>query len=410
MSQSLAKPLEEPAEPRLRLRWLVRGTVLTLAILSLWPSVARSRAPLVVPAMSPFVAIASLVATGMFSLAGGLGLAMAAIVLVRRRWLCRWVCPTGTCAEMASRMGARLGLRTPRLPAAGQWIALATLGGAALGYPVLLWLDPLALFSGAFTPLGPASGAAARLGPIALAVLLLVSVAMPGAWCARLCPLGGTQELLFALRRLAPRWGGLRSDPSDHRAKWRGARRTVLAIGAGVAWAALTRKRRAAQAMPLRPPGAAAEETFVGLCVRCGNCVRACPTRIIAPETGAYGLAGLLTPTLVFREDYCLETCTLCTQVCPSGALTPLAPAEKRRAPIGRAQVDMELCLLAEDRECAICRSRCPYDAITYVFSPESYMVTPHIDAARCPGCGACEAACPTKPTPAIFVRRPHPS
>ncbi len=406
MSQAPAEPVGQPAEARFRLRWLVRLAVLAGAVLALWPAVQRSQSPLVVPALSPFVAIASLVAARTFSVAAGLGLIVAGVAIVRRRWLCRWVCPTGTCAEAASRIGARMRLRSPRLPPIGQWIALATLGGAALGYPVLLWLDPLAIFSGALAARGPASGAAAWAGAIGLALVLLATLAMPGAWCARLCPLGGTQELLYLLRRLGLRREASAGGKAESDRGWRIARRTALAAAAGVAWAVVVRRGRADAARPLRPPGAVAEETFVGLCVRCGNCVRACPTKIIAPDTGAHGLAGLLTPTLAFREDYCLETCALCTQVCPSGALARLGPEEKLRAPIGLAQVDMDVCLLGEDRECAVCRSRCPYEAITYVFSEETYTVTPRIDAARCPGCGACEAACPTTPTKAISVRR----
>ena len=61
---------------------------------------------------------------------------------------CRWVCPTGTCADVAAHAGVRLRRRLPRIFPLGQWIAFLTLGGAILGYPVLLWLDPLALFSG----------------------------------------------------------------------------------------------------------------------------------------------------------------------------------------------------------------------------------------------------------------------
>jgi len=76
----------------------------------------------------------------------------------------------------------------------------------------------------------------------------------------------------------------------------------------------------------------------------------------------------------------------------------------KARTRIGLARVDMQLCLLGEDRECSACMRWCPYSAIRYVFSEEEYTLVPRIDADKCNGCGACEAACPTSPQKAIKV------
>jgi Pyruvate/2-oxoacid:ferredoxin oxidoreductase delta subunit len=68
--------------------------------------------------------------------------------------------------------------------------------------------------------------------------------------------------------------------------------------------------------------------------------------------------------------------------------------------------VNAELCLLSDDRECSACRNHCPYEAIRYVFSEKDYMLTVVIDAARCPGCGACQVVCPASPEKAIVVGR----
>jgi ferredoxin-type protein NapF len=154
----------------------------------------------------------------------------------------------------------------------------------------------------------------------------------------------------------------------------------------------------------VRPPGAREEPGFLGVCIRCGNCVRACPARIIEPDLAPRGIAGLLAPVLHFRDDYCREDCTRCMDVCPSGALARLSLQQKRLRPLGLARVDMRVCLLSDDQECAICRNRCPYEAIAIAFSEADYSVTPQIDSQKCPGCGACEAACPTSPVKAIVV------
>ena len=77
---------------------------------------------------------------------------------------------------------------------------------------------------------------------------------------------------------------------------------------------------------------------------------------------------------------------------------------QKGRASIGLPQVNMDLCLLGDNRECFICRNWCPYEAIKLVFSEVEYTLTPQIDEKKCPGCGACEVACPAAPTKAIRI------
>ena len=287
----------------------------------------------------------------------------------------------------------------------GQWIVWLTLGGACLGLPLLLWLDPLALFAGLFRLAGSRPSVASWIGIIPVAIALLLNLVWPYSWCGRVCPLGTLQNLLFRLGRHLPRIAR-RGDSMPPRSDRAGplARRAVVGLAVGAASAWLVRSIRKSPAPPLRPPGALDEPEFLGICVRCGNCMRACPTGIIEPDLGRHGLASLLTPVLHFRNGYCSEDCTACTRVCPSGALSRLSVREKPHMRLGLPEVDMSLCLLAEDRECAECRRWCPYEAIRYVFSEVEYSLIPQIDSEKCTGCGACEVACPTSPKKAIVV------
>ena len=54
---------------------------------------------------------------------------------------------------------------------------------------------------------------------------------------------------------------------------------TASLVTAGAALVALPSMSRAAQV--LRPPGALAEEEFLGACLRCGLCVRDCPPKTL---------------------------------------------------------------------------------------------------------------------------------
>ena len=360
-----------------------------------------------VPAASALTAIAALAAAWTVPMPLWVGLAVGLVALIRRRWFCRWVCPTGTCADSASRLGLLAGRQCPRLPPVGQWIALVTIGGAVLGYPALLWLDPLAMLSNSASLAWDPASEAVWWGALGLALVLLLSLLWPGVWCMRLCPLGGLQEVLAAighgLRKAARRSTG----PVRPKSGLRMSRRVILGVLAGLGFSAATRTARGSAPRPLRPPGALDEERFVGLCIRCGNCVRECPSQIIRPAASAHGIAALLSPVLDFTADYCREDCTGCTEVCPSGAITKLTPEEKPAVRIGLPKVDMRVCLLGDDRDCAVCRTWCPYEAIKYVFceDPDVYTLVPEIDTARCNGCGACQAKCPTEPVAAIVVQ-----
>ncbi len=374
----------------------VRGLLLMAVVLLLLGGRGRHLA-LVMAALSPFVAVTSTVATRAFVGMAVLGLAIGLVVVFRRRWLCRWLCPVGFCTDGISAIGKRCGRKAGKGSSVGRWIVLLTLASAAVGVPLLLWVDPLAMFSGA---LGAFSRPERWFVAIPLLLVLGVSFVWPYVWCSRLCPLGAFQDILAGSGRF--RWR--REEPGTQRWNVPLARRTVLGVGLGAAGAAAAKLAGGSGARPLRPPGAIKEPGFLGVCVRCGNCIRACPTQIIEPALGQYGLASLLTPVVRFEAKYCLVECVKCMHVCPSGALGRLSAEGKGSSPIGRPRVDMNLCLLAESRECTECRRWCPHGAIRYEWSEEEYTLVPRIDVEKCTGCGACEAVCPVRPKRAIVV------
>lgn len=391
------------------LRLLGRLTALTLAVLLLLDVLPWDSAPVVVPAASPWVAVCSAIALRSVTWVVFLGVPVLLLSFWRRRWFCRYACPVGLLTEQAGRPMVWTRGACRRLPHVGRWAALIGIAGACVGYPLLLWLDPLAILGGFFSVWRQPLSLATLLPAIGLPIVLVLSFLLPGAWCLRVCPLGALQELLAwrgRPRLVFHRHTPLAETTPEVTATRPGfPRRSILALGVGTVWATVTlRSLREAKAKGMRPPGAVDERSFSGLCVRCGNCMRTCPAGILHPDMGEHGMASLLTPVVRFTDDYCREGCNRCTQVCPSGAIARLTLDEKRQARMGVAQVDMDVCVLLDDRECQICKNHCPYEAIRIVWSDESYSNRPVVDPEKCPGCGACEVACITTPQKAIRV------
>ena len=154
----------------------------------------------------------------------------------------------------------------------------------------------------------------------------------------------------------------------------------------------------------VRPPGSLPEIKFLAACLRCGECLLACPTNGLAPAGLENGPTLIFSPLLLARRGPCEPECNNCGQVCPTGAILPLPLPQKRWAKMGTAVVLPESCLAwAEDRRCVVCQEVCPYGSIELVAEAGRTVPVPIVTAARCYGCGYCEYHCPVTPT-AIVV------
>lgn len=176
----------------------------------------------------------------------------------------------------------------------------------------------------------------------------------------------------------------------------------------------LSPSTRRASPKLIRPPGALPEEMFLKKCVKCGECMKVCPTNALQPALTEAGPEGIWTPMLVAKIGYCEYYCSLCSQVCPTGAIKELTVEEKTKVKIGLAWVNKSRCIpYVLGTPCIVCEEHCPTSpkAIklvkTEVELPDGTTktpVAPVIDTDLCIGCGICETKCPVVDEPAIFV------
>jgi len=206
-------------------------------------------------------------------------------------------------------------------------------------------------------------------------------------------------------------------------------RKTLTSLAAGAAILPMLRSTTGLAAehneRRLRPPGALDEKHFLERFIRCGECMKVCPNNALQPALVEAGVEGIWTPVLVPRIGYCEPSCTLCGQVCPTGAIWEVTAKQKAWAAeqtdkgaapirIGTAFYDRGRCLpWSMATECIVCEEWCPtspkavYLRAADVVDAQGHtkqVRQPYVDPEWCVGCGACEFACPVKDRPAVYV------
>ena len=189
---------------------------------------------------------------------------------------------------------------------------------------------------------------------------------------------------------------------------------TVGAGGACLARIGATGQQHTFDPALIRPPGSVAEDEFLAKCIRCGECMRVCPTNAIQPASVEGAWTSVWTPVLKMKTGYCEYECNLCSQVCPTHAIQTLTVEQKQKIHIGTAFFNRNRCLpYASARTCIVCEEHCPTPkkAIWFeemsVLGPDGARVTvkqPRVNLELCIGCGICENKCPIADDRGVYV------
>ena len=165
----------------------------------------------------------------------------------------------------------------------------------------------------------------------------------------------------------------------------------------------------------IRPPMSREEHDFLSSCIRCGECMKACPSGILKPAGLEHGFRALWSPVMVATEGACQQGCNACSQACPTNAIMKYPIEKKYSFKAGTAVLETNRCLgHTENKFCLECVRACPTDAIQFTKgwepevpaggtvhgsdtpAPEGKIPTRpfHVDIEKCVGCGACEFSC----------------
>jgi ferredoxin-type protein NapG len=176
-------------------------------------------------------------------------------------------------------------------------------------------------------------------------------------------------------------------------------RNLALASTGGIAWSYVLSKSRGAEAH-LRPPGAREEADFLAACIKCGQCVEACPFDTLSLASVEQEQA-MGVPYFEPRKIPCyMCEDPPCIDACPTDALIDDTPIEEARMGLA-VLIDRETCLAFQGLRCEVCYRACPLigKAITLDFRPQERtgkhaFFLPVVDSEHCTGCGKCEHAC----------------
>jgi formate hydrogenlyase subunit 6/NADH:ubiquinone oxidoreductase subunit I len=145
--------------------------------------------------------------------------------------------------------------------------------------------------------------------------------------------------------------------------------------------------------------------------------MKVCTTNALQPVMFEASMTGAFSPRLVPRMGYCEYNCTLCGQVCPTGAIQKLPVTEKRKFVIGQAVFDKDICLpFAKGESCITCEEHCPLPEKAIRFKDvetvkkatgERVVVKQPFTVLRlCIGCGICVNKCPVEGAAGVKVVR----
>lgn len=182
-------------------RRLIRLTCFVGAIVLVWPLVPWVMAPGFLQQLSPFVTISSSIAARSIGLGAILALVVVVVSSFKKRWFCLYLCPTGFLLENTNHLGLRKASFWSKCPPIGRYVAILTLVGSVVGYPVLLWMDPLCIFSSPFALNKATNPFSVFLVCLGLGVLVGGTFIFGMLWCVRICPLSGLQDMLFGMRK-----------------------------------------------------------------------------------------------------------------------------------------------------------------------------------------------------------------
>jgi polyferredoxin len=441
------------------LRRAAQALFLGLWIFLFWQTAHQDVTPLepdLFLTTNPLIAILTMVTARVWVTAMIGGLVLIILTLLFGRFFCGWVCPLGTLLDIFGRLW--IGPKEKYLTNDKAWrrlkyyllVVFALV--ALIGGQLIFLADPLVLSYRAVA-MGVIPSAPGELVFLPL-LLLFVIVALTGVthrfWCRYLCPLGafyGAVSRFSLVRRRvkgcdgckaldaracqevcpmhasvikqqrpeecircmscetvcekhAVSFGRTTPLPSRREDLLTLDRRTfVLSAGMGtVAGIGILNARNGEGKDIVRPPMVKDDALFLGLCVRCGQCIRACPTGTLQPLFLEVGFAGLWSPAITPRVEGCKDDCNACAEACPTGAIPEFGPSRKEKwsMKMGSVTFESHRCITYSPdavKPCLKCVAVCPNRAI--VIDREADPIRPlKVVYEQCIGCGRCETAC----------------
>lgn len=317
-------------------------------------------------------------------------LAIIMACVLPKRSFCFYVCPIGFLQDCIPSARTPLTLLR-KYPALNYSIFFFLFILSLTGINALGLFDPLTIYARVVNAFPHESIVRVIIFCIPLIIILLVHMVWQRLWCFGCCPLGTCFDAAAAVKKGFLRIPSKTAENSSRRA-------FIKTSVAGLLLSFGLKRISAASVQNdlIRPPGALQEHHFKDMCIRCGNCLKACITGGLQPALFESGWDGIYTPRLVPRIGECDEYCTRCGEACPTQAIRALSLDEKRAQRIGLAAVDKKKCLGWEnDQHCFICGEFCPYGALDG-FMKNGNIPCPIVKADVCRGCGICEKQCPT--------------